>query len=73
MKPLLQHGIIFIHMTPPTALSVLVSPVRQVVGEGAVTSFECLVVGNPVSDIQWARDFKDLEPGKVYDTVPTCS
>ncbi len=49
----------------PTALSVLVSPSELVIGEGAVVSFECLVLGHPVRDIEWARDIRKLEMGKV--------
>ena len=47
------------------ALEILVSPKQQIVGEATPVSYECLVVGHPVSSISWARDFETLSPDKV--------
>jgi len=50
---------------PILALEILVSPKQQIVGEATPVSYECLVVGNLVSSISWARDFETLSPEKV--------
>ena len=47
------------------ALSMLVSPSQHIVGEGALVSFDCLVIGHPVANITWARDFGDLNTAEV--------
>lgn len=56
---------VFLH----AALSVLVSPAVQIVGEGATVSFECLVLGKPVTTIKWARDFHNLKPERVTNIL----
>ena len=49
------------------ALHILVSPTLQTVAEGARVSFECMVEGNLVEELNWTRDFESLDQSKVNE------